>query len=218
MIRVAKDPNVPQSLTTTQKYDGDDVKQQLFIDHFEKCYLCERHLCTDFEIEHHKSRKHYPLLIQDWNNLYLTCGYCNGKKLDKFDNTLHPATVNIEDDIRQSIDFRNKQANFTAIPANPCPKHQETIELLTRIYNGTGKSRKIKEERFFEYIIGRVNDFLLLVSNYLNDSTAENEDLVRRELQINSECLGFKYWIIRNNATLYPIFAADMVWNKQGTR
>lgn len=215
MIRVAKDPNAPQSLTTTKAYDGEDVKCQLFIDHFEKCYLCERHLCTDFEIEHHKSRTHYPNLIQDWNNLYLTCRYCNSKKLENFDNTLHPATVNIEDDIIHDIDFRNKQAKFTATSANPRPEHQETIELLTRIHNGTGKSRKIKEERFFEYIISKINDFLLLVSNYLNDTTTENEDLIRRELQINCECLGFKYWIIKNNATLYPIFAADMVWNKQ---
>ncbi|MDE7165552.1 MAG: hypothetical protein K2O17_00795 [Bacteroidaceae bacterium] len=215
MIRVAKAPNVPQSLTTTQRYDGEDVKRQLFIDHSEKCYLCERHLCTDFEIEHHKSKTHYPHLTQDWNNLYLTCRYCNGKKLENFDNTLHPATINIEDDIIHSIDFRNKHAKFTANSTNLSPKHQETIELLTRIYNGTGKSRKIKEERFFEYVIRKLNDFQQLIINYQKDSSSENESLIRKELQIDKECLGFKYWIIRNNATLYSMFAADMVWNKK---
>lgn len=212
MIRVTKDPNIPTSLTTTKAYDGEDVKRQLLIDHFEKCYICERHLCTDFEIEHHKSKKHHPHLIQDWNNLYLCCKYCNGKKLENFDNTLHPATVNIEENIMQSIDFKNNKALFSAIYSNP--EHQETIELLDRIFNGTGKIRKIKEERFFEYIIGCVNYFLQLVINYQNNSTLENADLIRNELQINKECLGFKYWIIKSNPVLYSAFAADMVWNK----
>ena len=123
MIRVAKAQNVPKSLSTTKAYDGEDVKQQLLIDHHEKCYLCERYLCTDFEIEHHKSKKHYPHLTQDWSNLYLTCRYCNDKKQEKYDNTLHPATINIEDEIKHYIDFEKKQAEFTTT-VNSFPEHK----------------------------------------------------------------------------------------------
>lgn len=213
MIRVAKAPIAPQSLSTTKAYDKEDVKQQLLIDHHEKCYLCERYLCTDFEIEHHKSKKHYPHLTQDWSNLYLTCRYCNGKKLENYDNTLHPATINIEDEIKHYIDFEEKQAEFTTT-VNALPEHKETIELLTRIYNGTGKSRKIKEERLFEYTIGKINDFMQLVINYQEDSSVTNEMQIRDELQIDKEFLGFKYWILKSNPTLYPIFANDIVWNK----
>ena len=108
MIRVYKSPNAPSSLTTTKRYDGEDVKKQLLADQHDKCYLCERNRDTDFEIEHHKSENHYHDLVQDWNNLYMGCGYCNKQKSDSFDNTLAPKDFNIEDEIEQSIDFANK--------------------------------------------------------------------------------------------------------------
>ena len=80
MIRVYKNPNAPLSLSTTKAYDGADVQQQLEDDHHKKCYLCERSLCTEFQIEHHRSQQNHPALRQDWNNLFWSCGYCNGKK------------------------------------------------------------------------------------------------------------------------------------------
>ena len=80
MIRVAKSSVIPCSLSTTKAYDGSDVLQQLEDDHHMKCYLCERSLCTDFQVEHHQSKEIYPELRQDWNNLFWTCAYCNGKK------------------------------------------------------------------------------------------------------------------------------------------
>lgn len=81
MIRVYKSSDSPNSLSTTKKYDGEDVKQQLEKDHHKKCYLCERELCTDFEIEHLKSQENYPELRQDWKNLLWSCSYCNNKKV-----------------------------------------------------------------------------------------------------------------------------------------
>ena len=51
MIRERKSENVPSSLLTTSQYDGEDVKAQLLEDQHEKCYICERKLGTDFEIE-----------------------------------------------------------------------------------------------------------------------------------------------------------------------
>ena len=56
MIKIRKNQRVPQSLTTTKKYDGEDVKRQLLSDQDSKCYLCERLLGTDFEIEHFAGR------------------------------------------------------------------------------------------------------------------------------------------------------------------
>ena len=90
MIRVRKNITAPKSLSTTKKYDGEDVLRQLEEDHYKKCYLCERHLTTDFEVEHLLSRENYSDLEQNWKNLFWSCGYCNRKKSDKFDDILNP--------------------------------------------------------------------------------------------------------------------------------
>ena len=64
MIRIKKSLCAPASLSTSKQYDGEDVKEQLMKDQHEKCYICERKLVTDFEIEHFKSASNYPHLIQ----------------------------------------------------------------------------------------------------------------------------------------------------------
>lgn len=213
MIRVSKNPNVPLSLSTTQTYTGVDILQQLENDQHQKCYLCERRLCTDFQVEHLRSKENYPSLHQDWNNLFWVCGYCNGKKLHHFDEILSPIAVNIEDEVKQSVDFLNNQAVFEVLQETNA--HTQTIELLNRIHNGTRRLRTKREENFFSYIIGVINGFLRLVDAYLGSPTAEKEALVREELQIDKECLGFKYWIVKSNSLLLEKFADNIVWNKQ---
>lgn len=212
MIRVYKSQNAPLSLSTTNAYDGADVQRQLEADHHKKCYICERNLCTEFQIEHHKSRTNHPELIQNWDNLFWSCGYCNGKKGEHFDNMLNPVTVNIEDEIIQKLDFLHKQAIFTS--AIHSDSHDETCQFLSRIHNGTKKLRNKREENFFEYIIGIVSNFYRLTSQYLDSPNKVNEELVREDLQINKECLGFKYWIIKSHQQLSETFANDIVWNK----
>lgn len=212
MIRVKKSHNVPSSLTTTSRYDGEDVKKQLLADQNDKCYLCERKRDTDFEIEHHKSIHNFPKLEQDWNNLYMGCGYCNRKKSDSFDNTLVPKDCNIEDEIEQSIDYFNKKAVFSSKINDE--QHDETMELLYRIYNGINQPRTTKEERFFEQALSVMNRFTDLVMKYQETPTPETEKAVRDELSITKELLGFKYWIIKRDHILRQVFASDIVWNK----
>lgn len=212
MIKVHKSPNIPSSLTTTAAYDGEDVKRQLLADQHDKCYICERNRDTDFEIEHHKSQTNYPDLVQNWDNLFMGCRYCNGKKSSDFDNTLNPKDCCIEDEIEQRIDFANKKALFvTSINDS---QHDETIKLLDRIFNGTKKVRNIKEERFFEQALSIINKFSYLILCYLNHPDANTEKAVKDELTIDKELLGFKYWIIRDTPGLSSAFANDIIWNK----
>ena len=212
MIRVYKHPDAPSSLTTTKNYDGEDVKKQLLADQHDKCYLCERNRDTDFEIEHHKSEHNYHDLVQDWNNLYMGCGYCNRKKSDSYDGTLVPNGCNIEDEIEQSIDFANKKAVFS--PRVDDEQHNETTELLYRIYNGTKRVRTFKEERFFEQVLGIVNRFADLIKNYQENPSLDNKKAVSDELAIDKEMLGFKYWIVKKDDVLSQVFANDIIWNK----
>ncbi len=212
MIKVYKSPNIPSSLTTTTAYDGEDVKSQLLADQHDKCYICERNRDTDFEIEHHKSKANYPDLIQEWDNLFMGCGYCNRKKSSDFDNALNPKDFSIEDEIEQRIDFANKKALFVA--NNNDSQHGETIRLLDRVFNGSKKIRTIKEERFFEQALIIINKFSYLILCYLNHPNVNTEKAVKDELTIDKELLGFKYWIIRDTPMLYKTFAQYIVWNK----
>lgn len=212
MIKVKKSPNVPSSLTATTAYDGQDVISQLLADQHEKCYICERRRDTDFEIEHHRSQTNYPELIQEWDNLFMGCGYCNRKKSSDFDNTLNPKDCPIEDEIEQRIDFANKKAMFVTSVNDK--QHDETVRLLERVYNGTKRIRTKKEEIFIEQAISVVNKFSDLVICYLNHPDASTEKAIKDELAIDKELLGFKYWIIRDSPLLYHAFAQDVVWNK----
>ena len=134
MIRISKSQIVPESLTETQTYDGEDVQERLLHDQHRKCYLCERTRTTDFEIEHHKSKKNFPESQQDWENLFLVCGYCNKRKASLFDNIVNPTVCNVEEEITQRIDFNRKTALFSAIVTEK--SHQKTAELLNRLFNG----------------------------------------------------------------------------------
>lgn len=212
MIRVFKSPDAPSSLAITKNYDGEDVKKQLLADQHDKCYLCERNRDTDFEIEHHKSEHNFPSLVQDWDNLYMGCSYCNKKKSDSFDNTLVPKDYNLEDEIEQSIDFADKKAIFSSTVNDE--QHKETIALLCRIYNGTKRVRNYKEERFFEQVLGIVNRFNDLVDKYKENPIPDNQKAVSDELAIDKEMLGFKYWIIKNKPDLFAVFGDDIKWNK----
>ena len=211
MIRERKNENVPSSLLTTSQYDGEDVKGQLLEDQHEKCYICERKLSTDFEIEHFKSKNNYPELRQEWTNLFLACGYCNKKKSSSFVDNLYPLDTNIEDEIEQRIDFSSNKASFvTTIDDVP---HQNTVRMLHVFYNGKKKMRVIKEERFFDEAKQKMNRFLEKVNTFLMEPTPANRALVAAELSIEQEMLGFKYWVIRDNH-LEAEFKDEIVWNK----
>lgn len=213
MIKEKKNPIAPLSLSTTKNYDGEDVKRQLLDDQHHKCYICERYLGTDFQIEHFKSRNNYPKLIQDWNNLLMSCSYCNGKKSNSFDNNVNPLSVNVEEEIEQRINLLNNKAEFK-VRVNDA-SHNETAKMLNILYNGNEKIkiRKIKEECFFNNAMQLMNRFSRIINDFIMNPTSQNRSLVACELSIDKELLGFKYWMIHDNH-LEKEFKDEIVWNK----
>ena len=209
MIKIRKNQRVPQSLTTTKKYDGEDVKRQLLSDQDSKCYLCERLLGTDFEIEHFAGRE--GILINDWNNLLLSCGYCNRKKSNNYNNLLNPLHNKIEEKIQQRLNISTKKVDFYS--AESSEEIESLKSLLGSIFNGVGKMRKEKEKIFYEDFVSKIDYFNELLLQYINDKTSENRDKVLGELGIDREFLGFKYWIIKDNNV--EEFYDDIVWNKR---
>ncbi|WP_277011123.1 HNH endonuclease [Capnocytophaga granulosa] len=212
MIQLQKTTTAPASLATKNKYDGEDVKALLAKDHYHKCYICERQLTTDFQVEHLHSQKYYPNEKYDWENLFFACSYCNTKKSSHFDGIVNPTKEAIEEKIVQTLNYSENKADF--IPNNTSKAIQQTIELLNRIFNGKNRMRDFKEKCFFNEFLSKMNKFEQAVYDYLSAPTPETKQVIRELLSIKEEFLGFKYWIIKDNPTLLAEFSDDIVWNK----
>jgi uncharacterized protein (TIGR02646 family) len=52
--------------------------------HQGKCCYCETLLDANSEVEHWRPKSHYYWLAYSWDNLLLTCSFCNKKKGEKF--------------------------------------------------------------------------------------------------------------------------------------
>lgn len=213
MIRIYKHPIVPSSLLLRKSWNEEDVIGQLQSDQNCKCYICERIQVTDFQVEHHRSRTNHPTLTFEWSNLFWASSYCNAKKSSSFDNLLNPVENNIEDIIHQSFDFLNSKAVFSNTEAET-EGTEETIAFLTRVFNGTNGLRTIREQRLYDYAISKITSFQKMVINWLSNSNDETQNAIIEELDIKSEFLGFKYWIIKSNETLFSTFRDYIRWHK----
>jgi uncharacterized protein (TIGR02646 family) len=69
------------------KYNQAEVKNILKKETYSKCMYCESYISVvaPEHIEHYKPKDQYPQLTFDWNNLGLSCPWCNIKKGDNFD-------------------------------------------------------------------------------------------------------------------------------------
>lgn len=79
MISVQRSQPPPESLERTTAYDGDDVRERLRQDFFDKCYLCERVLSGGWNVEHLRPKApsgRFAAQRQDWDNLFPADG-CN---------------------------------------------------------------------------------------------------------------------------------------------
>jgi hypothetical protein len=151
MIRVSKSNPAPAPLLRAgnTEHNHQEVQQQLIADQNGKCYLCERICITDYQIEHLKSEHHHPELECNWTNLFLSCSYCNGKKLDNYDDILDPSINDVESMIACDHNISKKKIVFHPV-AGVTPAINQTIQLLERVFNGKSSMRVVKEERFYE--------------------------------------------------------------------
>lgn len=212
MIKVRK-TNEPQELLQNG-YNCEAVRQALIRDMDEKCYICERNRDTDFEVEHLQSRKRHPEFENEWQNLYVACGYCNKKKGNYHDNMLHPDHCEVEVVIDHRVNLLSEKAVFSSIDESEEVK--SAIRLLYKVFNGArryNKPRRVIEQRFWDQFKKEYIDFLSVVDRFLaGDRESEND--IRELLDIKEEFLAFKYSVIINNPVLLQTFQNDIVWNK----
>lgn len=189
MIRIKKNIDPPSSLAKHGSFSADDVIQQLKADQFGKCYICERSLITDFQVDHHKSQHHFPELTYHWTNLFWICSYCNSKKSSFFDNILSPIEHNIEDLIYQHFDFPNSKVLFTDNGLST-ENLDSTISLLNKIFNGSNLRRNLREQLFYNYAKSKITSFQDIIISWLNNESEESQNAIIDQLNIKSEFLG----------------------------
>ena len=130
-----------------------------------------------------------------------------------FDDIINPLQEVVEEKIVQKINYTDRKADFT--PTLQGEVVQQTIRLLRGIFNGSDRSRKFREERFFEEFLSRMNIFQAAINDYLASPSKETRQVIRELLSIEEEFLGFKYWIIKENSALLAEFSSDIIWNKK---
>lgn len=212
MIRVRKREDAPAELAT-KGYTDDAVKRAILEDQDDKCYICERKVTTDYQVEHLASQKHDAAGVNEWENLYIACNYCNYKKKTSFDDIQHPDTYNIEDVIRHSVDLENEHVTFTTTSDDPGV--EKTVKMLDRMFNGTNAPRRVlMETRFYNQFKRSYNNFQGVVHDYLSGRHEEMRPVIEALIGLKSEYLAFKYAIIMENDILRRDFAECVKWNK----
>ena len=211
MIRVVKSKEPPA--LTEKGYKCDEVKQTLLADQNEKCYLCERHVDLDFEVEHLISKHGDGEKINEWDNLFLACKYCNDRKKHYYDDIPRPNSDNWEDVIEMRMSPRADKIEFTVNSNEADVMHM--VELLEKLHNGKDSMRNLMEERFWKLLRGAYMAFVRHLKNYLAKPTSDNKELVLSDLSLNAEFLCLKYTFVKSNQHLMDEFGEYMIWNRK---
>lgn len=222
MIRISKKPFgelAPEfrKLFTTRKNDtsvsrlsqGNALYDQIYADQHGKCYLCERHLCTDIQVDHLRPKAKNSAPTLDWNNLYITCSYCNFVKNSKYPDLLNPALTEPCRLVRHKISFENEF--FIFAPSDPTDIPQiQTARLLSDIFNDISGKNTIKKRNLHAYVIRALSEFRDLCIRYLRDPSPLNFSLISRSLSPDAEFLAFKYWMLTADLDLATPFQSAL--------
>lgn len=213
MIRVRKSEEEPETLST-KGFDDDKVKETLLTDQDEKCYLCERVVDLDYQVEHLESQSGAKDKVNQWDNLFLACSYCNGRKKHNYDDIPHPDAQNWEDIINMRVDVLSKKVVIETDSEDGGVKH--LVKLLDVLHNGKKKNmRNLKERRFWDLLKDSYDKFIRHLNAYIDNPCDETKKSVEEDLNIKSEFLAIKYQKILSLPKLAAVFEKDMKWNRK---
>ena len=167
MEYVNRGEKVPDNIKN--KYNQEDVKEQLKKETHGKCMYCESFIgAVAYEhIEHFKPKKEYPLLTFEWSNLGLACPKCNTNKLDDFDETcpfINPYVDNPSDHFISA---------GTMILSKPNDKRAK----ITEIKLGLNRPELLEARK------ERIDSVRLLVDQYVSETNESLKILLLKEIQ-----------------------------------
>lgn len=212
MVKIERSFPAPASLAreagkANGKYDGQDVIEQLKTDFHNKCYICEMKGLQDPNVEHllpHKNGR-YPERKFDWENLFWSCGHCNGiKNNSKYDDGIIDCCKNdpekelsfylIDNDVIIKVsDLNNEVQKRTAL-------------LVTEVFSikNTGMRTYTSDERL--KLLQKEMDILYkqLEKLHRNPNSKAAMRMVCNLLGRESAFAAFKRCYVREHAREYP--------------
>lgn len=211
MIKVERSYPAPVSLAIEKqkkkgKYDKEDVIKQLRKDFHDKCYICGLKELQDPQVEHllpHKNGK-YPDRKFNWDNLFWSCGHCNGVKNQKIyeESILDCCKVDPE----SLLKFRMKDDGVEVICEDSSNVQAcATAKLCQEVFNiqNTGM-RVYKSEIRFEKLTKEMNLLYGVLGEWKQDQKSK---VVLRKLKAllrkESQFAEFKRCYVREHADDY---------------
>ncbi len=201
MIGVSRHTPAPKSLGSQTTYKAQDVRDQLQEDFHGKCYLCERYVGPEFQVEHLRPKETYPHLKFEWNNLFPACT-CNQRRLkwsgrSEIDVNGNPTGFpqgGMLDAAADDIEVRLRQRPHIGVSVTEFRIEFEaqdgadlaacnTAEELFAIHNKgeTGHVRRLKDEirNHLSYIWRKMSEYFEAASNGEGDRTRDLEGEIR---------------------------------------
>jgi hypothetical protein len=216
MVYFAKSQPAPESLAAEKtkangSYREEDVLLRLQSDFFNKCYLCEDKELTSINVEHFAPHRGNKALKFDWNNLFFACFHCNNIKSDRYENILNctAAADGVDTKIYYAINSFPKEVVTIAAREQNDERVNNTVRLLSAVYNGTSSMKKLESHNLRKKIVREINEFQKLLLAYFEpDSNREAlKPQIEAHLQATSAFTAFKRWIVRDNDTFGEIFS-----------
>lgn len=211
MVKIDRSFPAPESLAIEKekingKYNKSDVVKRLVNDFHNKCYICELDKLQDPQVEHlnpHFDGKYIDRKF-DWNNLFWSCGHCNGvKNKRKYDEHIIDCC---KIDPEQHIYFRLHDGHTDVSAINPEDYDaQMTAELVTEVFNITNSGMRVyKSDYRFKELNKEMNKLYDTLDELVQNPSSvfalkKLQALIRKE----SRFAAFKRCYIRENETQY---------------
>lgn len=209
MFNVERSQPAPDSLAIEKlkasgQYNKPDVLERLKQDFYNKCYLCEEKTISNIEIDHflpHLNGTHLDRKFE-WNNLFFSCGHCNGSKSDNRNDLLDCTSVN--DDVYNNLhyEFNSFPIESVEISATDIDdvRSSNTARLLNIIYSGINPNkltnRVMEAGNIREKIRQEIDKFFdLLLTERDEQTNAKIKDAVSKKSPFSA----FKRQIVKDN-------------------
>lgn len=198
MFSYAKTERKSSELENQQAYDTEDIYEQLCLDSSHKCYLCGDSIqANDFEVEHfipHENGTHIQIKF-DWDNLFLSCSYCNGKKSNTYNkmgadkDILKPSVDDIQKHLLHFYDPLDFTGNWVVLSnLGGSEKNENSIELLNKIYNLKGVvSPSFRTKESCRELKNSLKDELIVFKSTLKElvdaTTEQQRNSIKQKIQ-----------------------------------
>lgn len=212
MVKIERTFPAPKSLEIEARkasgsYSEPDVVMQLKKDFHNKCYICEMDNLQDPQVEHllpHMNGKYLERKF-DWNNLFWSCGHCNGvKNQKKYEEGIIDCC---KSDPEEMISFRLQNEDIQAIARDKENTEAiRTAQLVMEVFNIKNTGMRVYKS---EMRLQELNQEM----NKLYDSIEEMEKnpdskfalrKLKSLLSRESRFAAFKRNYVRENQDQYP--------------